>query len=58
MYCIFATTSNFQDLFLTGQAEIKTYFHCLLFEPSLTSCVAAVPFLAQAFMFILPLVSN
>jgi len=59
MYCISATTSNFRDLFLTGQAEIQNYFHCLLFEPALISCVAAVPFfLAQAFMFSLPLDSN
>jgi len=49
MYCISATTSNFQDLFLTGQAEIQTYFHRLLFEPALISCVAAVPFFGSDF---------
>jgi len=49
MYCIAAATSNFQDLFLTGQAEIKNLFSCLLFEPALISCVVAVPFFGPGF---------
>jgi hypothetical protein len=49
MYFISATASNFQYLFLTGQAEIQTYFHCLLFEPALISWVVAVPFFGPGF---------